>query len=146
MEIICRSPGDLHIEAKSILSDLGDVRIVLLDGDLGAGKTALVQALCRALGVNDLPTSPTFSLINEYLTIHGEPVYHMDMYRLDTTEEALHIGVEDYLYSGHWCFVEWPALIEDIVDLPYARINIEVMSDERRKICILKYTETYPDE
>jgi tRNA threonylcarbamoyladenosine biosynthesis protein TsaE len=140
MEITCARPEDMHAAAGDILQALGEIHIVLLDGDLGAGKTTLVQALCHALQTTELPTSPTFSLINEYSTPKGDPVYHMDMYRLNTPEEAMHIGVEDYLYSGRWCFVEWPSVIEGIVDPPFARVMIEVEGDEQRKIRILKYT------
>lgn len=118
----------------------GDVRVILLEGDLGAGKTTLIQAICRHLGVEEPVTSPTFALINEYRTGADMPVYHMDMYRIETLDEALQIGVEEYLYSGHWCFVEWPGILRPAIEPPYVDIEIEVMPGAQRKFRILKYT------
>ena len=123
--------------APAILRELGPVRLLLLRGGLGAGKTTLVQALSRHLGVEDHVTSPTFSLINEYLA-PSETVYHIDLYRLESLEEALQIGIEDYLDSGNWCFVEWPELLAPILTPPYAVVEIGADGDEARKIRIFK--------
>ena len=140
MELLCSSPESLKDIAGQILDHLNDkFRVVLFEGDLGAGKTSLIKEMCTRLGCDDNVTSPTFSLINEYRA--GEQtIYHIDLYRLETTEEALHIGIEDYLYSKNWCFVEWPELERSLVEPPYARVNIEIESNTTRNFRILKCT------
>ncbi len=140
MELLCTSPDTLIDVASDLLSHLGDeVRVVLFTGDLGAGKTSLIQEICRKLGCEDNVTSPTFSLINEY-TAGSQTIYHIDLYRLETIDEAIHIGIEDYLYAGNWCFIEWPELVMPMIQLPYAQVNIEIESATSRKFRILKYT------
>ena len=140
MELICSSPESLEDIARQILDHLNnDERVVLFEGDLGAGKTSLIKKICSRLGCEDHVTSPTFSLINEYQNDNGS-IYHIDLYRLESTEEAIQIGIEDYLYSGNWCFIEWPALIEPILERPYVSVKIEIDSITTRKIRILKYT------
>ena len=140
MELLCSSPESLGDIADQVLDHLNnEVRVVLFEGDLGAGKTSMIKKICAALGCDDIITSPTFSLINEYRTDQG-PIYHIDLYRLESTEEAIQIGIEDYLCSGRWCFVEWPALIKPILENPYAMLKIEIDSITTRKIRILKYT------
>jgi len=140
MELSCSSPESLKDIAGQILDHLNDkFRVVLFEGDLGAGKTSLIKEMCTRLGCDDNVTSPTFSLINEYRA--GEQtIYHIDLYRLETTEEALHIGIEDYLYSKNWCFVEWPELARSLVEPPYVQVNIEIESNTTRNFRILKYT------
>ncbi|RLD21061.1 MAG: tRNA (adenosine(37)-N6)-threonylcarbamoyltransferase complex ATPase subunit type 1 TsaE [Bacteroidetes bacterium] len=139
MELLCTSRESLIDVARQLLDYLNkEVRVVLFEGDLGAGKTSLIQEVCTSLGCTENVTSPTFSLINEYLT-GDETIYHIDLYRLESTEEALQIGIEDYLYSGNWCFIEWPDLIKPLIDLPYARVNIEIESSTSRIFSILKY-------
>jgi tRNA threonylcarbamoyladenosine biosynthesis protein TsaE len=140
MELLCTSPESLKDIADQLLAHLNnEIKVVLFEGDLGAGKTSLIKEICSVLGCKDNVTSPTFSLINEYRA-EGLTIYHIDLYRLDSTEEATNIGIEDYLYSGNWCFVEWPGLIKPLVELPYAHVNIEIDSSTSRKIRILKYT------
>ena len=134
---IAAAPQDLDAVARALL-DTGK-RILLLEGELGAGKTTLVIALCRALGSPDEVSSPTFSLINEYRDASDQPVFHIDLYRLSTQEEALRIGIEEYLYSGAWCFIEWPGLIEGLVGDDIATwIRIAALDDGTRRIAILK--------
>jgi tRNA threonylcarbamoyladenosine biosynthesis protein TsaE len=113
-------------------------RLILLKGDLGSGKTTFVKNFCRALGSPDEVTSPTFTLINEYRDREGQPIYHVDLYRLNSTEEALQIGIEDLLVSGHWCFIEWPEIIEQVIPDQHIAIGLETLSDGRRRIRILK--------
>ncbi|MDX1476687.1 MAG: tRNA (adenosine(37)-N6)-threonylcarbamoyltransferase complex ATPase subunit type 1 TsaE [Saprospiraceae bacterium] len=138
MEYTCQSPPALREIAGDLIRELGGLCLVLLRGELGAGKTALVQALCHELRVTDQVSSPTFSLINEYATVDGDMVYHIDLYRLETLDEALQIGIEDYLDSNTWCFVEWPELLRDILIPPYAVVEISVGPMTERKIRIFK--------
>lgn len=139
MEIRCLSISELPAVAEKLLEYVGpEPSVMLLTGDLGAGKTTLVQSLCRALGASDTATSPTFSLVNEYPLDKGV-IYHIDLYRLETIEEALNIGLEEYLYSGHWCFIEWPQLIMPILDEPYWKVDISVLQDSERIFRILKF-------
>lgn len=106
--------------------------ICVLKGELGAGKTALVKALVKALGLSAEVSSPTFSLVNEYSSDAIAAVYHIDLYRLDNIEEALEMGIEDYLHSGKWIFIEWPEVIETIMPMPYLCILLENSGTSRR--------------
>lgn len=107
-------------------------KIVFLYGDLGAGKTTFVKNLVRRLGSVDEASSPTYSLVNEY-DVTGGKLYHIDLYRLNDEQEALEIGIEDYLYSGHYCMVEWPQVIEKLVDQA-VEIKIITNEDESRSV------------
>lgn len=102
-------------------------------GDMGAGKTTFIAEICRILGVEDDVASPSFSLINEYLTDAG-PVFHFDFYRLKSAAEAADIGTEDYLYSGALCLLEWPQRVEEILPDDTAEVNIEILPDGSRRI------------
>ncbi|MCR9102011.1 MAG: tRNA (adenosine(37)-N6)-threonylcarbamoyltransferase complex ATPase subunit type 1 TsaE [bacterium] len=106
-------------------------------GEIGAGKTTLIKALCRKLGSEETVSSPTFSLVNEYEDREGETFYHMDLYRLNDAEEALDIGIEEYLDSGRRCLIEWPGLIEHLLPEDTFRIKLEIGSDSSRKIIFL---------
>ena len=105
MEIIY-SIDEIQEVAKKIIAENPN-KIVLLHGDMGVGKTTLIKALSKELGVKDATSSPTFSLVNEYQTVKNQYVYHFDVYRLKNETEALDMGIDDYLYSGNWCFIEW---------------------------------------
>lgn len=94
--------------AKEFIDSVGDERIFLFEGDMGAGKTTFIAEVCRQLGADDDFGSPTFSLINEYKDREGNPIYHFDFYRISSPNEIFDIGIEDYFYSGSLCFVEWP--------------------------------------
>lgn len=102
----------LSAAAAQLLQLSGGRRVWLLEGGLGAGKTTLIQHVCRQLGVKSAVQSPTFSLVNEYLAEQGLPVYHFDLYRLKNVREAYEIGLEEYLDSGHYCFIEWPEVAQ----------------------------------
>lgn len=106
----------------------------LFDGEIGAGKTTLIKALCRALGVVSPVQSPTFSIVNEYTTHEGHSVYHFDCYRLRNEAEALDIGIEEYFYSGNYCFVEWPERIASLWPATYYQVRISADSDGRRTV------------
>jgi len=105
--IISKSLEDLPQTAKNLIAEFRH-RLILLEGDLGAGKTTLIKELLAQLGSTDTGSSPSYSLINEYATTSGGKIYHLDLYRLHSVEEAFALGLEDILYSGHYCFVEWP--------------------------------------
>jgi tRNA threonylcarbamoyladenosine biosynthesis protein TsaE len=119
--------------ASQILSFSSNNRSFLFYGDMGAGKTTLIKSLCHHLGSNDNVTSPTFSIVNEYIGRESN-IYHFDFYRLKTQTEALDMGFEEYLYSGNYCFIEWPERIPDLLPLHYINIKIEVAADNARHI------------
>lgn len=123
--------------SKEIIKMLDDVRVVALSGEMGAGKTTFIHAVCDALGVTSVVGSPTFSIINEYSTANG-PVYHIDCYRLRDEQEAIDAGVEDCLYSGEWCFVEWPEKIPHIFPDTTARLSITAIDEKKRLIELIK--------
>ena len=118
-------------------------KIVLLKGDLGAGKTTLASAFVKQMGVHEEPNSPTFSIINEYTftNTQGEEktIFHIDLYRINSLEEALNIGIEDYLFSDSICLIEWPDIIQDILPENYISVDIESTGPTSRKIRIFNF-------
>jgi tRNA threonylcarbamoyladenosine biosynthesis protein TsaE len=127
MEILVEQIDDLSNVTTALKSLLEkEYKIILLQGDLGAGKTTLVQVLCKELGITEPVSSPTFSLVNEYLSPSMGAIYHMDLYRLEKTEDLVQIGLAEYLDSGQLCLIEWPAIAESYFDMPYIRVNIKV--------------------
>src|SRR6476660_8328512 len=112
-------------------------RIILFNGEMGAGKTTFIKALSKALGVNSPTSSPTFSLVNEYEANEGKLVYHFDVYRLKNEEEAYDMGIDEYLYSGNWCFIEWAEKIENLIPKEHSIIAIESLPDGQRKLILL---------
>lgn len=125
------SLSDLPATAQALLNFAGSQRIFLFYGDMGAGKTTFIKALCAKLGVVDDVTSPTFSIVNEYAGT-GTKVYHFDFYRLKNQEEALDMGYEEYFYSNNYCLIEWPEKIPDLLPPHYVRITIEVTGQQTR--------------
>ena len=122
-------------EAVSAIISATEHRPVLaLEGQMGAGKTTLITAVCRHLGVTDPISSPTFSIINEYRTVKGEVIYHMDLYRLNSESEAINAGVEDCLFSGNRCFVEWPERIPGIFPSDALRGRLTVAPNSMRRL------------
>ena len=112
--ITLRKPSDAEAVAALILQSHAEARIFTFTGDLGAGKTTLIKALCKVLGVADATSSPSFAIVNEYRTGAGAPLYHFDLYRLKAEEELEGIGFEEYLDSGNYCFIEWPELAQGL--------------------------------
>ena len=127
-EDIDRAAGEVHAAVKG-------KRSLAFSGEMGAGKTTFIHALCRKLGVKGVMSSPTFSIINEYETAQG-PVYHIDLYRCRDEEEAIRAGVEDCLYSGYTCMVEWPSKALSLFPEETIHIDINAIDDETRKITI----------
>lgn len=109
-------------------------KIILFNGEMGVGKTTLIKQLCKILGVQDATSSPTFSLVNEYYTSNNQIVYHFDFYRLNKETEALDMGVDDYLYSGNWCFIEWSEKIAGLIPGEHSVVTIELMPDGKRNL------------
>ena len=109
-------------------------KIILFNGEMGVGKTTLIKQLCKSLGVQDATGSPTFSLVNEYYTSDNQIVYHFDFYRLNKETEALDMGVDDYLYSGNWCFIEWSEKIANLLPEETSIVTIELLPDGKRSL------------
>lgn len=118
--------------AQEIL-ELAAHKIILFYGDMGVGKTTLIKEMCSKMGVEDITHSPTFSIVNEYLS-KSETIYHFDFYRLKNEEEAYDIGVEDYLYSDAWCFIEWPENIKNLLPLESTEVHISLLENGMRAI------------
>jgi tRNA threonylcarbamoyladenosine biosynthesis protein TsaE len=123
---------NLSAIAKSII-ETAQHKVLLFNGEMGVGKTTLIKQLCKELGSEDNISSPTFSLVNEY-NAKDEIIYHFDFYRIEDEEEALDIGLEDYLYSNNWCFIEWPQNIENLLPLDAVEIHLSILEDGSRKI------------
>ncbi|OFX57608.1 MAG: tRNA (adenosine(37)-N6)-threonylcarbamoyltransferase complex ATPase subunit type 1 TsaE [Bacteroidetes bacterium GWB2_41_8] len=115
--------------AKQLLTTFPDERIFAFYGAMGSGKTTFIKALCRSLGSRDNITSPTFALINEYSTDDSAVIYHFDFYRIKKLEEAYDLGYEDYIYSGNYCFIEWPEMIESL--LPEKIVEVRINETEK---------------
>jgi hydrolase, P-loop family len=113
---------------------MGEGKVFAFYGKMGAGKTTFIKALCETLGVKDVITSPTFSLINEYTDGKGNSIYHFDFYRIKKLEEVYDMGYEDYFYSGNLCLLEWPELIEEILPENVIKVTIEEQADGTRKL------------
>jgi tRNA threonylcarbamoyladenosine biosynthesis protein TsaE len=142
VEIMLETPADLEAAMPKLQDALGIRRKVALYGDMGAGKTTLVNAFCTFLGVQDHTSSPTFSLINEYryTDADGIPsfVHHLDLYRLNRIEELLDIGIEDLLDDPWYCFIEWPQLAEPLLPKDAVKIQLEILSETARRVLILE--------
>ena len=123
---------DINKASKLVIDNI-KTTVVRIDGKIGAGKTKLISNICMQLGVKDIIASPTFSLINIYQSVNG-PIYHFDFYRLQNSNEALDIGVEEYLDSGNICFLEWAEKIENHLPLNYDHYTLKVLNDTTRKI------------
>lgn len=130
---------ELSFVAKLILRLADGHKIWILEGDMGAGKTTFVKAICGELGVEDTVQSPTYSLVNEYRTRKGDTCYHFDFYRIKSETEAMDIGVEEYFTSGDYCFIEWPEKIPNLLPDRYLKINIHSDSQNGRTLQLSKY-------
>ncbi|MFD2528431.1 tRNA (adenosine(37)-N6)-threonylcarbamoyltransferase complex ATPase subunit type 1 TsaE [Polaribacter marinaquae] len=109
-------------------------KTLLFYGEMGAGKTTLIKQICKVLSVEDNISSPTFSLVNEYETFSGEKVFHFDFYRIEDENEALDMGIEDYLYNNTWCLIEWPQNVENLLPLDAVEIHLSILENGQRNI------------
>ena len=132
MEIEIKNIEEMDAKARGFVEAIGDRRVIAFYGQMGAGKTTFIRAICEALGVQEPVTSPTFAIVNEYAGRDETRIYHFDFYRLRRIEEAYDIGFEDYLYSGHLCLIEWPELIEDLLPEDTIAVHITVADDGTR--------------
>lgn len=107
-------------------------KVILFNGEMGAGKTTFIKAFSKLLGVNDTMSSPTFSLVNEYQTSQNQKVFHFDVYRIKSQDEALDMGIEEYLYSGNWCFIEWSEKIPNLIPEEHSLIIIKMLPNGNR--------------
>lgn len=128
--------------AHEFIAVMGDYTVFAFNGEMGAGKTTFIKALCEELGVEDIANSPSFAIINEYRSeTTAELIYHFDCYRLESEEEAEEIGVEDYFYSGALCFIEWPERIESLLPDDTVEVEIAEQEDGSREITLV-----FPEE
>lgn len=132
-QIVINSTSELPSAAKKLLAACPDKKIFAFYGQMGAGKTTLIKSLCEVMGVNNTVSSPTFSIVNEYLSEKGEKIFHFDFYRINSESEAYDMGYEDYFYSNAYCFIEWPERIAELLPPDFVRVNITV-KDEIRTI------------
>ena len=112
-------------------------KVILFHGEMGVGKTTLIKALAKTLGVNGATSSTTFSLVNEYQTTNNQIVYHFDFYRLKIETEALDMGADEYFYSGHWCFIEWAEKIPNLIPDLHSVISIVLLPDGKRSLSLI---------
>ena len=135
MEIRINSLTEINDAAKQFIAAMGDSKVFAFYGKMGAGKTTFVKAVCEALGVEDVITSPTFAIVNEYQSATtGESIYHFDFYRIKKLEEVYDMGYEDYFYSGCRCFLEWPELIEELLPEDACKVTIEETANGARVV------------
>ena len=133
MEIKINSLADINEAAKQFIENMGDGKVFAFYGKMGAGKTTFIKAVCEELGVDDVITSPTFAIVNEYQSATtGDSIYHFDFYRIKKLEEVYDMGYEDYFYSGSLCFLAWPELIDDLLPEDATKVTIEATEEGGR--------------
>ena len=133
MEIKINSLADINEAAKQFIENMGDGKVFAFYGKMGAGKTTFIKAIWEELGVDDVITSPTFAIVNEYQSATtGDSIYHFDFYRIKKLEEVYDMGYEDYFYSGSLCFLEWPELIDDLLPEDATKVTIEATEEGGR--------------
>lgn len=142
MQIRIGNIEQIRTAARQFIQEMGDARVIAFYGKMGAGKTTFIKALCEELGVEDVITSPTFAIVNEYSVSSSSPlaepgataIYHFDFYRIKRLEEVYDMGYEDYFYSGGLCLIEWPELIEELLPDDALRVYIKEESDGSRTL------------
>lgn len=135
MEIKIGKLEDIGSAARLFADNMGASRVFAFYGKMGAGKTTFIKAVCECLGVDDVITSPTFAIVNEYTSgTNGDTIYHFDFYRIKKIEEVYDMGYEEYFYSGSPCFIEWPELIEDLLPDDAVKVTIAEQEDGTRTV------------
>ncbi len=136
-EIKIHSLEEIHEAARQFVEAMGDNTVFAFYGKMGAGKTTFIKAVCEELGVEDVVTSPTFAIVNEYRSDStGELIYHFDFYRIKKLEEVYDMGYEDYFYCGAVCFIEWPELIEELLPGDAVKVTIDEQADGTRLLVL----------
>jgi tRNA threonylcarbamoyladenosine biosynthesis protein TsaE len=125
---------DIDQAAHSFLEAMGEARVIAFSGEMGAGKTTFIQAICRKMGVTAEVNSPTFSLVNQYFTLEGHSIFHFDLYRIEDPAELFDMGYEEYFFSGEFCFIEWPEKASHLIPDDALRVEIVVGENESREI------------
>ena len=134
MEIRVENTESLAAAARKFVDEMGKNRVFAFYGKMGAGKTTFIKAICEALGVEDVVTSPTFAIVNEYATADGDSIFHFDFYRIKKLEEVYDMGYEEYFYGGALCFIEWPELIEELLPDDAVKVYITENADGTRTV------------
>lgn len=135
MEIAITNLENIREAARKFVSGIGESTVLAFYGKMGAGKTTFIKAVCEELGVEDVITSPTFAIVNEYRSdTTGELIYHFDFYRIKKIDEVYDMGYEDYFYSGALCFIEWPELVEELLPGDALAVTIEEREDGSRVV------------
>ncbi|MGB0930514.1 MAG: tRNA (adenosine(37)-N6)-threonylcarbamoyltransferase complex ATPase subunit type 1 TsaE [Chitinophagales bacterium] len=129
--------ADLENAANSLLEFAEGEKVFVFYGEMGTGKTTFIQRICKQLKSNDAVSSPTYSLVNEYSLADGNSLFHLDLYRLKDLEEAYNMGIEEYLYGGDYCLIEWPQIIEPLLE-GYVKVDISLQKKENRLITMTK--------
>jgi len=137
MNLTINHLSELSSAAKALLNFAGDQKLFIFEGEMGAGKTTFIKAFCEELGVEETVSSPTFSIVNEYVA-GGQVIYHFDFYRIKNLREAYDIGYEEYFYSGNICLIEWPERIAELLPDHYVKVQIEALSPEQRAFTFIK--------
>ncbi len=135
-EITINGLDSIRDAAKAFIEAMDDRTVFAFYGDMGAGKTTFIKAICEELGVEDVINSPTFAIVNEYRSASDELIYHFDFYRINKIEEAYDFGYEDYLYSGALCFIEWPEKIEELLPSDIVNVTIKENEDGTRTVSV----------
>lgn len=135
----CEGLDQLSEVAKQIVEFAEDCKVWTFEGEMGAGKTSLIKAICKEFMVEDTVNSPTFSIVNEYRNVEDEVFYHFDFYRIENEAEAMDIGTEEYFYSGNYCFVEWPSKVTGLLPDGIVKIEISITGPQSRVLDIARY-------
>lgn len=130
-EITIDTIRDLPAASKRLIQAFGNKHVIAFKGEMGAGKTTLIKAICEELGVEQTISSPTFSIVNEYLSAAGKKIYHFDFYRINNITEAYDMGYEEYFYSDAYCFIEWPEKIAELIPEDVLTVNMSVKDGVR---------------
>ena len=136
MELLLNNLSEIDILANRFVENMNHRKVFAFYGEMGAGKTTFIKAVCKILGVTEKITSPTFAIINEYKKSDSEAIFHFDFYRIKNIEEAYDFGYEDYFYSEQLCFIEWPELVEPLLPENVVRVQITVQDNDQRLISI----------
>lgn len=136
MNINIESLDKIDEAALEFIRAMGDNTVFAFHGDMGAGKTTFIKAICENLGVSDTINSPTFAIVNEYRSDSGELIYHFDFYRINKIEEVFDFGYEDYFYSGSLCFIEWPEKVDTLLPKDTVNVYVKVQEDGSREVSL----------
>jgi len=131
------SLNEIQSVVKQLLNTPGLKKVITFHAEMGVGKTTFIKEIVKQLGVEDNSSSPTFSLVNEYETLNKEIVYHFDLYRLNSEEEAYDMGIDEYFYSGNWCLIEWPDKTPNLIPIDHAAIHMKTLENGKRELLLI---------